>query len=168
MFNTRLLLSLLVFALSTPVLAGDTRKEIVGYVERVEIMPGNLVLKAKVDSGADISSLHCKCSTPIRKGGEEWLRFTVESDTGTLITLERKIERWARIKRHFGEEQKRAVVKIGICMGSTYRETEVSVVDRSGFEFPLLIGRRYMNGYFLIDPEKEYISKAQCFPANNE
>jgi hypothetical protein len=137
-------------------------KEVVGWVEKVSVHPGGLVLKAKVDSGAQTSSIHCDCQRIIEKDGEKWINFTVTNEKGDAITLERKVLRFVKIKRHFGEKQERAVVKIGICLKNIYKEVEVNVIDRSGLNYSLLIGRNYLAGDFLIDTEAKFTGKPNC------
>jgi len=72
------------------------------------------------------------------------------------------VTRMARIKRHFGKEQVRYVVKLGICLGSVYREAEVTLVDRTGFNYPLLVGRNFLKDDFLIDPSATFLNKPDC------
>lgn len=143
-------------------------KEMVGWVEKVRIYPGGLVLKAKIDSGAQTSSINCNCITPIDRQGEKWVRFSVIGEKGKLHWYERKILRTARIKRHFGKSQERFVIKMGICLGHVYKDAEVNLVDRSGLNYPLLIGRNFLKGSHTIDPGETFISKPQCKQQENE
>lgn len=137
-------------------------KEVVGWVEKASVHPGGLVLKAKLDTGAKTSSIHCDCQRIIEKGGEKWINFTVTNEQGKTITLERKVVRFVKIKRHFGEKQERAVVNMGICLKNVYKEVEVNVIDRSGLNYSLLIGRNYLAGDFLIDSEAKFTGKPNC------
>lgn len=154
---------LLVFMLvcSLAATAADA-KDVVGWLEYVKLFPGGLDIKAKLDSGAKTSSLHCQCITPIKRGDEDWVSFSVHNAKGETIRLEKPIRRIARIKQHSGESQKRYVISLGICLGNVYREDEVTLVDRSGFNYPMLIGRNFLKGEFLIDPGQTYKSKASC------
>jgi hypothetical protein len=68
----------------------------------------------------------------------------------------------AKIRRHFGEVQERMVVKLGVCLANTYKETEVTVVDRSGLTYPMLVGRDFLEGYFLVDPSVSNKTTPQC------
>jgi len=70
--------------------------------------------------------------------------------------------RTVRIKR-FGQESKsRSVVRIGVCMGSHYKEAQVTLQDRRRRAFPVLIGRRYMAGAIVVDPGKEFMTQPNC------
>ena len=137
-------------------------KEIIGWVEKVAIYPGNIQLKAKIDSGAKSSSIHCDCQSVNKRKDGDWLRFTVTNYKGEQVTLERKIVRMVKIKRHFGEKQERPVIRLGICLKNVYKETEVNVIDRGGLNYQLLIGRDFLAGDFLIDPDSRLTSRPDC------
>jgi hypothetical protein len=137
-------------------------RETVGWVEKVRVYPGNVLLKAKIDSGAKTSSLHCDFASVIERNGKQWVAFTVINYKGELIKLEKKLERLSKIKRHFGEVQERYVIKLGICLGQTYKETEVNLIDRSGMNYQILIGRRFLKGSHVIDPALTFASKPNC------
>ena len=136
-------------------------KEVVGWIEKVRIFPGDLTVKAKIDTGAKTSSIHCGC-THYKKNGEKWVRFSVTNEQGKTNWFERKIIRTATIKRHFGKAQERSVIKLGFCLGSVYQETEVNLVDRSGLNYQLLVGREFLKGVYLVDPENMFLSEPDC------
>lgn len=154
----RYVLLLLLAAVPGTVLA----KEVVGWTEKAVLYPGGLEIRAKVDTGAETSSLNCECRNFFEKDGEQWVRFSVTNYQGERVWLERKIHRTAEIKRHFGGIQERPVVKLGICLGSVYRETEVNVIDRSGLKYPLLIGRQFLEEEFLVDSSAQFINPPRC------
>lgn len=146
--------------LAASVSAGN--KQIVGWVEKARISPGNLVLQAKMDSGADNSSLNVPKVVEFERNGEKWVRFELINDRGQKVVIERKLVRTARIKRHRGMRQQRPVVRMGICVGNYYREAEVNLVDRSNFKYPLLIGRSFMGDRLLIDPSTQFTLEPGC------
>ena len=148
----------IVFMLSPNVYA----KEVIGWVENVGVSSSNAIVKAKIDTGADSSSLHCECITPYERDGEQWVKFTITDIDGQSISYEKKILRTTKVKRHFGEVQERIVVRMGICIGDQYGETDVSLVDRSGFNYSLLIGRKYLKNKFIVDPGETFMSSPQC------
>jgi hypothetical protein len=137
-------------------------KEVIGWVENVGVSSSNAIVKAKIDTGADSSSLHCECITPYERDGEQWVRFTITDINDQSVSYEKKILRRTKVKRHFGEVQERIVVRMGICIGDQYGETDVSLVDRSGFNYSLLIGRKYLKDKFIVDPGETFMSSPQC------
>lgn len=137
-------------------------KQSVGWIEKAIIVPSNMLLDAKLDTGADTSSINAVDISKFDREGETWVRFTVVDNTGNKVTLERKVIGEAEIKRHQGPPQKRLVVRLGICVGKHFAETDVNLIDRSRFKYPLLIGRRFMAGRLLPDPSVEYSVEPSC------
>lgn len=137
-------------------------KSVVGWVENVRLSPGNIVIPAKLDTGADTSSLDASQATTFRRQGQEWIRFEVSTGHGREVTLERPVTRKATIKRHAAESQVRPVIKLGICLGKIYKETEVNLVNRQRFKYPMLIGRKFLKGSFLIDAARKFTVEPHC------
>jgi hypothetical protein len=137
-------------------------KEVVGWVEKVAIYPGDLVVKAKIDSGAKTSSLNCKCYHFFNRDGKQWVKFTVVNEAGEATVLEQPIVRIAQVKRHYGEKQERPVVKLGLCLANKYKETEFTLIDRSGLNYQVLVGRQFLQEDFLIDPGDTFTRKPVC------
>ena len=152
------LLGALVLAL--PATAGE--KTVVGWIEKVRIYPGNFLVHAKLDSGAEYSSLDAANLTQFDRDGQPWVRFDVIEGEGQKITIERPLLRNATIKRHYLQAQKRPVIKLGVCLGNLYKETEVNLVDRTGFNYRMLIGRKFMEGAVVIDPSAKYTVEPNC------
>jgi hypothetical protein len=51
---------------------------------------------------------------------------------------------------------------MAICLGDHLMEIEVSLVDRSGFAFPVLLGRNALEGRAVVDSELEYTAGPNC------
>lgn len=137
-------------------------KKIVGWVERVRLQPGNVLLEAKLDTGAEYSSLDATNITEFARNGEKWVRFDLNDHHGETVTLEGKLIRSAPIKRHYGKSQRRPVIRLEVCIGNISKETEVNLVDRTGFIYPMLIGRKFMEGHLIIDPAVKHTVEPAC------
>jgi hypothetical protein len=137
-------------------------KEMIGLVENVLIQPGGLVIDAKIDTGADNSSIDASDMVRFKRRGESWVRFRVVKHDGTSETLERELVRVARVKRPSGKSQRRPVVMLGLCLGATYREVEVTLVDRSRFRYRMIVGRSFLGNDFLVDPSKKNTTQPAC------
>lgn len=142
-------------------------KEVIGWIENVRVSPGDTLITAKIDTGADTSSLHCDCINKFDRNGEPWVEFKITGVNGKQISLEKKVERTIKIKRHFGAVQERVVVRLGLCLGGQYEERDVSLVDRSGFKYDLLIGRKFMAGKFIVDPSQKFLVEPHCENTEN-
>ena len=137
-------------------------KGIFGWIEKVKIKPGNILLHAKLDSGADHSSLSAMNISEFKKKGKNWVRFDLRSRTGEIHTIELKTHRKARIKRIAGNTHERPVVRMGLCLGDKYLNVDVNLADRSNFAFPLLIGRNFLPPNVLLDTSKTYTTEPDC------
>jgi len=138
------------------------QKVVFGYLERVVISTAGLALDAKLDTGADTSSLHAEGIKRFKRMGDRFVRFQVREDSGELVTLERPLSRMARIRRHDGDYQRRPVVKMWICVGDTKRRVEVNLIDRSQFSYPFLLGRSAMEGAIIVDPDQTFTVQPDC------
>lgn len=148
--------------LLAPGLAWSQEKPVFGYLENVMVSKAGVTLQAKLDTGADTSSLHAENIKRFRRAGERFVRFQVRDEEGELITLERHLARIARIRRHDGDYQRRPVVEMSVCIGAVKRRVEINLIDRSGLDFPFLLGRSAMEGAIIIDPERTFTAEPSC------
>lgn len=137
-------------------------KWIVGWLEKVRIYPGDVVIHAKLDTGAKNSSLNAAHIIEFERNGERWVRFDLTGRYGNTVTIERKVHRVTKIKQHDAGPQRRFSIKLGICLGSLYKEVEVNLVDRGDFLYQMLIGRSFMRGDLIVDPSAKFTTKPNC------
>ncbi|QBQ55634.1 ATP-dependent zinc protease [Nitrosococcus wardiae] len=141
---------------------GAKERIIMGWVERVALIPWGAELKAKLDSGAKTSSLHAEDIERFEKDGEEWVRFIIElegkGEEMEQLHVEQPLVRNVRIKRHKGNAKRRPVVNLKFCLNGRSYETQFSLVDRSQLNYPLLLGRRFLKDVALIDPSKTFLT----------
>jgi hypothetical protein len=139
-------------------------KRIIGWIEPVTIVNDETALDftAKIDSGADYSSIDVETHHLITRDGESWIRFELEDDAGQLHTLERPLYKVTRVKRKGAESQPRFVIMLEMCLGGFRRTTRFSLVDRHNYKYRLLIGRDFLRGRFVIDPELRNTTATVC------
>lgn len=140
----------------------ESEKHVAGYVEQVRIHPGQLSMAAKIDTGAENSSLDARNVERFTRGNESWVRFSLRNEAHQSAVIELPVHRIARIRRHGGRVEEREVVMLGICLGPVYRTVEVNIVDRSGLDYPMLIGRSFLDGVFLVDPSERFLLAPDC------
>lgn len=155
------LVSFIVLALSS-VPAPAAEKLPAGWTEYVHLYPGKVELSAKLDTGADNSSLDAKALKQFVRSGQAWVEFEVSDRFGKTKKFELKAVRIAKIRRHGGKVEERPVVMLGICLGQVYYEAEVNLVDRSGLDHPMLIGRSFMSSRVVVDPSQTYVLSPAC------
>lgn len=152
-----------VFALPLSGLAAE--KQTVGWLERVTLESEGLVIAAKLDTGADTSSLHATGIRTFVRDGGDWVAFEVLGENGVKAGFERKVVRVARVRRASGGVQKRPTVVMGVCLGKVYRLTEVNLTDRSGFDYEMLLGRSFLAQHFAVDSALTYSVDPACAEA---
>ena len=134
-------------------------KRIIGKREIISILDLDLHdLDAKVDTGADSNALHC--DNIVVKN--DMVHFCLldevhESYHGKRISL--PLYKVKKVKSSNGEIQLRPSIKVSVLfMGKKYKSI-ISLTNRADMKFPMLIGRKFMQGRFLVDVSKEYMSK---------
>ncbi|MEH6565448.1 MAG: ATP-dependent zinc protease [Halopseudomonas sp.] len=143
----------------------DTTKPL-GWVEEGVIMPDDLTVKFKLDSGALTSSMHAEDIELFEKDGEDWVRFRVEledinSEETVASTFERPLERNLKVRGAGGSEE-RPVVKMQVCVGDEMLNEEFSLRDRDNMHYPVLLGRRTLNELGPIDTSRTFTTEPQC------
>jgi len=136
----------------------DNSPVVTGWVENVGIPEYNLTLKAKVDSGADSSSLHAVSIHRFTKNNQAWVQFRTQDG----IAIQRPVVRIVHIKTKTKGTQAREVVELPICLAGTLTTVPVNLVDRGHFSYPMLIGRSAMEGKFLINPNRQFLTEPKC------
>jgi hypothetical protein len=160
-----LLLVVTALALPSPARAVEGTKTIFGHVERVIISDQGFSLKARLDTGAETTSLDAHNIRRIRRGDSRYVRFDViDPESGEFVALERPLVRNVRIRQHGGTWMRRPVVKMWLCIGPLVHEVEVNLTPRSEFLYPLLIGRSAMRGTIVVDPELTFTQRPECDP----
>ncbi|MDN3516179.1 ATP-dependent zinc protease [Aquisalimonas lutea] len=145
------------------IVAGGTvhGKSIFGWTERVKLVDADMTLEAKLDTGAETSSLHAPDPEPFEKDGEDWVRFEVADDDGNEHTFERPVERTIRIRSASGVTE-RYVVELALCVGTVERTKEINLADREELSTRMLVGRNFMAGEILVDPGDEFTRDPAC------
>ncbi len=153
------------FALALVALPAAGR-EVAGWLETARLEPEGIELSAKLDTGADVSSLGAEAIRVVPNAGETSVHFRVQTPGGGL-ELQRPLVRNAWIKRHDAPPEQRPVVRLRFCVGGVDKEVEVNLVDRSNYAYPLLIGRNFLAGDLLVDPGERFSVSPACSANGN-
>ena len=140
----------------------SNEKQVAGWVENVILFPGNLKIKAKLDTGARNSSLNANHIEEFERDGATWVRFQLTNLKGRTVNIETRVIRKTRIKQHGTQPAMRPVIRLGICLGNVYKEVEVNLEDRGKFNYQMLIGRSYLRNSILVDPSASFKVKPRC------
>ena len=119
---------------------------------------------AKIDSGAEGSTLHATQISHLRLEGEPLVEFTapllrVQRDAspfalGGVRRVRAPLVKVRRIVSSTGHTEERPIIRTRLCLGSKTLEAELSLTSRESLRFGLLLGRDILAGRFLIDTAK--------------
>ncbi|ELS01079.1 hypothetical protein Xen7305DRAFT_00007800 [Xenococcus sp. PCC 7305] len=135
---------------------------IYGYLERAMLVEATLEMAAKLDTGADNSSLNATELEFFEREGKSWVRFQVEGDDGRDAIFEREVVRTVVIKNRTGANARRPVVLLRICVGSHSETVEANLADRSELSYPLLLGRSFLEQGFLVNSAAKFTTPLNC------
>jgi hypothetical protein len=142
---------------------GEAEKQIFGWVERVLVTDHGLSMRGKLDTGAKTSSLHATNITLFKRDTIAMVRYDVDAPReDRVITMESPLVRTVAIKEQGAETRTRPIVHLWICIGDVSRVVEVNLVDRSRFNYPLLIGRTALAETIIVDPGESFTRKPTC------
>jgi hypothetical protein len=141
-----------------PRTAGELNLPIVGAVEWATVEPGNLRMEARIDTGAETSSIHSEDVRLVERDGKRYVYFKLlNPDTGEVVEMEERLRRRVLIKQPDREPERRYVVRLWITLGDTEARVEVSLSDRDVFEYPLLIGRNFLTDVVIVDVSRRHV-----------
>ena len=144
-------------ALGLPVAGPASARLIIGRREWLALPDlGVMPIYAKTDSGARSSSLHAE--NIVISADKSSVRFTTYNHAGEAIESESPIIRFGRVRSSSGIAKKRVFIQTTAVLCGGFRWTIlVSLARRSDMICPLLLGRRALAGYFLIDPQGTHL-----------
>jgi hypothetical protein len=136
---------------------------ILGWAETIVLADAGFKLQAKLDTGAETSSLDARIIKKFRKDGKRWVRFAITNPkTGEEHVLVRQRVRTIGVVQHEGVNQVRPTVRLNLCVADRLLDVEVSLVDRGEFSYRLLLGRSALESFALIDPGNTFLSRPRC------
>lgn len=135
------------------------QKFIIGRTDVIDFPELGLInVRAKIDTGAYSSSIHCY-KVSVVKGKLTFYLPAHRSEKHQKFTTE-QFELKA-IKNSFGQTEMRYVIKSKVILfGKTFK-TEFSLADRAQMRYPVLLGRKLLRSRFLVDVALENVSYSQ-------
>ncbi|SFX50903.1 ATP-dependent zinc protease family protein [Marinospirillum alkaliphilum] len=140
----------------------DDGKLLLGRYEWVALPAQQLVLPARVDSGANTSSLHAVNLREFERDGRSWVRFETHYQPENSnrepqkAEIEAPLVRNVRILQASGSES-RPVISLPMQLGPLVQEVEFTLSDRGDMTYPVLLGRRFMMDIAVIDVARTYV-----------
>ncbi|HSJ83599.1 MAG TPA: RimK/LysX family protein [Acidimicrobiia bacterium] len=137
------------------------QKMVIGWREWVQLPDlGVSEMKAKVDTGADNSSLHAFNLERFERDGVEYVRFEIhpkQRSRKPTIHCEAPLAMEKKVKNPGGRTELRPVIRTGIIVAGEHLEALVNLTSRDEMGFRMLLGRRAVRSRFVIDPGRSYV-----------
>lgn len=164
---TNCLLIITFFASGQSALAA--KKPVFGRVEYITILPEDVKIKAKMDTGAHMSSLHANDIKIYKKKNKEWVQFNLNHKVAAHdVIIDRPVAGFIRIKKRYvpgrgNEYSKRPYIKLSVCIGKKVKTLNVNLINRGHFVYPMILGKTAMEKYnILVDPSKKFTAEKEC------
>ncbi len=133
-------------------------KHSIGWREYVDFPEWDIhKLRAKIDTGAQTSSLHVEDVTLLTRNR---IRFYVILRKRNLIYKKKVITerlKVGHVKSSTGTKTKRWYVKTKLKIGPIERDIIINLVNREGMNFRMLLGRNALDDLFLVDVSRSFL-----------
>ncbi len=132
-------------------------KLIIGRNEYVSLPDLNFFnIDAKIDTGAYGSSIHCEHIHLKEDGTVHFQLLDDRHPDYCKQHIKMPVYKIKKVKSSNGKIEERVFVKTIIeLLGKRYA-AELSLTDRKDMKYPMLIGRKYLKGRFLVDVSLAY------------
>lgn len=133
-------------------------KEIIGAIEWIYMDPPGQNFRARVDTGAETSSLSASEVIEFERDGDDWVRFNFQHEPeDEPIGFELPIKRKVMVRQSYSEDaERRFVVEIDIRLGQQLQSTEFTLTDRRRMTYPVLLGRAFLLDLYVVDVSRSY------------
>ncbi|UDY24629.1 ATP-dependent zinc protease [Nocardioides sp. Kera G14] len=136
-------------------------ERLVGWREWVGL-PGVGVewLKAKIDTGAQTSSLHAFGVEEFERDGAPWVRFEIhplQRSAADNVQVELPVTDRRKVRSSNGVAQVRYVVTLDVRLLDEVVPAEVTLTRRDSMGYRMLVGRELLSKGFLVDSSASYL-----------
>jgi len=144
-------------------MSGFREVRTVGWKEYLDLPElGIFRLKAKVDTGARTSTLHVDTLDVLEvvPDGSEIVEITVSPDRrrpGWRVQARARVVKRMRVVDSGGHPEVRPVIETEMVLGPVRKTILVTLTDRSGMLFRMILGRKALEGDFSVDVASKYL-----------
>ncbi|MBZ2189216.1 ATP-dependent zinc protease [Alcanivorax sp. JB21] len=163
-FTAALLLFVASFPMAVSAAVPDkdvSEKAVFGHIEKASINGDDRYFSARLDTGAQRSSMHARDIEKFERDGKEWVRFVFDDHDGGAHEIERPLIEQTDV-RQAGGVTTRYVVSLPLCIGERQQDTEFTLADRSAMTYPMLVGRNFLSRHVLVSSAHRYTADPTC------
>ena len=135
----------------------------VGWKEYLDLPElGIARLKAKVDTGARTSTLHVDSLEvqEVLPDGSEWVELVLGPDRrrpDLRVRAQARVLRRIRVIDSGGHPEVRPVIETELVLGPVRKRILLTLTNRSGMLFRMILGRKALEGDFRVDVSGKYL-----------
>lgn len=112
-------------------------------------------IKARVDTGAQTSSIHAFDIRKFRREGKPWVSFEVhplEKNRSTIVRCEMPVIERKTVKSSNGMTEVRYTVETALKLGGRSWNIHMTLTNRDSMGYRMLLGREALEGRVVVDP----------------
>lgn len=144
-----------------PTTAGRMNLTIVGAIEWATVEPGDIRMEARIDTGAEFTSINAEDIQLVEKDGKRWVHFSlINPATGEKVPVQKRLRKKVTIKQSDSGRQTRYVVQLSISLGKIRTLVDVTLSNRNHMAYPLLIGRNMLVDTMIVDVSGRHTVKS--------
>lgn len=135
-------------------------KILIGGREVIYFPKLDLILRAKIDTGAKTSSLHATDIKVFKKHDQSWISFTTLNEAKgktSSVHCEFPVYDRRQVRSSNGQAHYRYVIETEIQLGKFQEKIQLTLADRSKMQYPMLLGRSAMVKHLLVAPGEAYL-----------
>ena len=138
---------------------GLAGKIMLGAVEKIRLSKEELTLDARIDTGAENSSVGAFNIKRFERDGKKWVRFSIKNSDGAPV-YEYPVYDRVKIKQGESESERRIEIKMDVLLGAKkFKKQIFNLADRSYLDYQLLIGRSFLIDIAVVDVSRKYLTK---------
>ena len=119
-------------------------------------------IRVKVDTGARTSALNAGDIEPFDHAGADWVRFTIRHDRHLTrdIVCAAAVKDVRVVKDSGGHAEERFVIEtvVGLGVRPEAWPIEITLANRGGMGFAMLLGRTAVRRRFVVDPARSFVA----------
>jgi len=138
---------------------------VVGWKERMDFPDwGIRRVKVKIDTGARTSALdvsHYELRNVAGQGLIAQLRLALHRRRPHRVkTIEAPVLKMIVVCNSSGMREQRPLIETTVRLGPVTKRVRLTVTNRAGMRFPVILGRKALEGDFLVDVSSKYLLRS--------
>lgn len=126
-------------------------KIVLGRIEKVKVISNGMQLVARVDTGAQSSSMHAINIKEKSVEGKEYVEFETFDHDGKKYAMLKEVVKKVKVKTPDSKSTKRYVVRVRLKIGTNEHSVNVTLSNRDKLDYKFLIGRNLLMGNYIVD-----------------